>query len=132
MHECVHVGVPLYDRVAIVYKNRKKKSTPLGVLFNLKYSLLIARTIENAYPTLNVSVLCLLVRFWFHTYLAPSTLLLLRSIDIYARRFQQARKYGQAPARRTLYILGFCRKFHFLYKKIFLPYLYPSHQAALK
>ena len=93
MHECVHVGVPLYDRVAIVYKNRKKKSTPKGVLFNLKYSLLIAQTIGNAYPTLNVSVLCLLVRFWFHTYLAPS----------YNGRRDREQKSSISKRRRTLY-----------------------------
>jgi hypothetical protein len=45
MHECVHVGVLAYDRVAVVYKNRMKKSAPIGALFNLKYSLLLARTV---------------------------------------------------------------------------------------
>ena len=33
MHECVLVGVLVYGRVAVVYKNRIKKSTPIWCAF---------------------------------------------------------------------------------------------------
>ena len=52
-------------------KNRIKKSAPIGALFNLKFTLLIARTVETPVPTLIISVLHIQCDFGFTPILFP-------------------------------------------------------------